>query len=67
MIKVTSVTFEDMNSVIADVFADTKSEVSPSATIVGLPEGKTLSAGSTIITASGELAFVKSDGTFNWL
>lgn len=48
------------------LFADTKSEVA-GATIEGMPSGYTVETGSTIITASAELAFMKSDGTWNWV
>lgn len=50
-----------------DIFADTKSEVTPSAEIVGLPNGVTIAEGSSLMTADGELAFMKSDGTWNWV
>ena len=46
--------------------ADTKSEVVPGATYVGFPEGYKIAFGSTCITTSGDLAFMKSDGTWNW-
>ena len=51
----------------ASLFADTKSEVTSSAMIEGLPSGYTMEAGSSILTASGEFAFMKSDGTWNWI
>lgn len=47
-------------------FADTKSEVLPNATIKGLPEGYTVGVSSSMMTAAGELAFMKSDGNWNW-
>lgn len=55
------------NSYKVSLFADTKTEVTPSATIEGLPSNATIEAGSTVITASGELAFMKSNGTWNWV
>lgn len=69
MIKVTEVqnTDLDMNSYKISAFADTKEEVTPSATIVGLPEGATIEMGSSLITASGDLAFMKSNGQWNWV
>ena len=54
------------NSYKVSLFADTKGEVTPNATIEGLPENATIEMGSSVITASGELAFMKSDGTWNW-
>lgn len=69
MIKVTEVQNTDLNmgTYKVSLFADTKSEVTPDATIVGLPKDATLEMGSSVITASGELAFMKSDGTWNWV
>ena len=49
------------------LFSDTKAEITSGMTVVGLPEGYTIDAGSTVMTASGELAFMKSDGSWNWL
>lgn len=53
----------------ADVslFSDTKSEVTSSAEVVGLPSGYTIAQGSNVITADGDVAFMKSDGTWNWV
>ena len=48
------------------LFADTKDEVAD-ATIVGLPTGSDIAMGSSILTAAGEIAFMKSDGTWNWV
>ena len=68
MIKVTSIKL-DPNTKTADVslFSDTKSEVLPDAKISGLPDGYSISAGSSVLTSSGELAFMKSDGSWNWV
>lgn len=55
------------NSYRVSLFADTKEEVTPAATIEGLPENATIEIGSTVMTASGELAFMKSDGTWSWV
>lgn len=49
------------------LFADTKSEMSGSPTIIGLPEGAHIAASSTVLTASGELAFMKSNGSWSWV
>lgn len=50
------------------LFADTKAEVSTTeiSAIAGFPVGYTIDFGSSVMTASGELAFMKSDGTWNW-
>lgn len=68
MIKVTHITNTDgnENSYLIEAFADTKEEVA-TGTFVGLPEGATIEMGSSVFTANGELALMKSDGTWNWL
>jgi len=68
MVKIDSVTETDYTNkkVVASLMADTKAEVA-SATIVGLPNGFELGFGSSVMTTSGEVAFMKSDGTWNWL
>lgn len=49
-------------------FADTKEEVTDAMTgTVGLLDGFTIQQGSSVITADGEFAFRKSDGTWNWI
>ena len=50
-----------------EAFADTKAEVTPDAEFVGLPEGANIEMGSSVMTANGEIAFMKSDGTWNWV
>ena len=66
MVKVTSMKLNAKEkTALVSLFADTSSEVSGSAEIEGLPENYTIEAGSDVITASGELAFMKSDGTWN--
>lgn len=67
MIKVTSLKLNTDNTADISAFADTKSEVTSSAEIVGLPTGYEPAMGSVIITAAGEIAFLKSDGTWNWV
>jgi len=49
------------------LFADTKTEVVPGMHIEDVPDGYVIEAGSTVVTADGELAFMKSDGTWNWV
>jgi len=48
------------------LFAASKSEIQPNMNIEQI-EGYTLAFGSSVMTASGELAFLKSDGTWNWV
>ena len=69
MIKVTSMTNTDsnLNSYKVTLFADTKDEVTEEAEIIGLPEGATIEMGSCVVTADAEVAFRKSDSTWNWV
>lgn len=48
-------------------FADTKEEVTPTAEFVGLPYGASVASGSSVVTAGGKVAFMLSDGTWNWV
>jgi hypothetical protein len=69
MIKVTSSKIDGLSATVT-LFADTKEEVVPGATIHGLPklpQQVTIAMGSSVITASGDVAFMKSDGTWNWV
>lgn len=68
MIKVTQITNHYVNNEVqVSLFSDTKTEVTPSATIEGLPENAVIAQGSTVVTASGEVAFMKSTGEWNWV
>jgi len=69
MIKVMSMrnTDADANSWLISAFADTKEEVVPGATFVGLPENATIEMGSTVTTASMDIAKMKSNGSWNWV
>ena len=69
MIKVTDIknTDADENTYLISAFADTKAEVVPGATFVGLPKGATIEMGSDVMTASGDIAFMKSDGNWSWV
>lgn len=49
-------------------FADAKSEVTDAMTgAVGMLPGLSIAQGSTVITADAEFAFMKSDGSWNWV
>lgn len=67
MITLTGMKQGANNSAQITAFADNKADVGGSMSIIGLPEGLTLSMGSAIFTAAGEVAFLKSDGTWNWV
>lgn len=49
------------------LFSDTKGEVTNNIEIKGLPKDFTIAQGSSVMTASAEIAFMKSDGTWNWV
>lgn len=51
---------------LASLFSDTKEEVGANMTVVGLMDGYTLEAGSSVFTASKELGMLKSDNTWIW-
>ena len=57
----------NINTVRASLFADDKSDVKPGMKIIGLSDDYVLEMGSSVITAAGEGAFLKSDGTWNWI
>lgn len=68
MIKVVSIenTDGDNNSYKVSLFSDTREEVVPGAEIIGMPEGATIEMGSDVFTSDGQIAFMKSDGNWNW-
>ena len=67
MIKVTSIKMGLGNKADVVLFADSKEDVTDEMVVVGLPEGVEPAFGSSVVTASGDIAFLKSDGTWNWL
>lgn len=50
----------------AQLFADAKEDVTVGMTIIGKPDGE-MAPGSSVMTAKGEVAFLKSDGTWSWV
>ena len=68
MIKVLKLS---VNSVLKEVqvelFADTQSEVTNNLTLDQIPDGYSIAQGSSVITASADFAFRKSDGTWSWI
>lgn len=52
---------------IIQAFADAKEDVDESMVIERMPSDWEPQAGSSIITADGDVAFLKSDGTWNWV
>ena len=67
MVKLTSIKTEYGGKAEITAFADAKAEVVEGMSIVGMPYGITPSMGSSVITADGDVAFLKSDGTWNWI
>jgi hypothetical protein len=51
-------------TLLAELFADSKTD--DLTNIVGLGKDEELMMGSLVLTADGDLAFLKSDGTWNW-
>ena len=72
MIKVQKFTNTDgdKSSYLIKAFSDTKAEVSSASLsdYIGLPEdAEKIEMGSRIMTASAEVAYMKSDGAWNWV
>lgn len=59
-------TNEDNKTVRAQLFADTKEEVTAGMTVVGLKEGYTLDVASSVVTPSG-IGFLKSNGEWQFM
>lgn len=69
MVKVTKIVLnEQTKTATVDLFADAKADMTGLSTddIVGFPKGYTIDFGSSVFTSAGELAFMKSDGNWNW-
>lgn len=49
------------------LFVDSKSDVTSSMVIDEIPEGYTIGHSSSVITADGDIAFMRSDGAWNWV
>jgi len=67
MIKVTEIKQGPGTKADVTLFADTKEEITSGMVVIGLPEGIEPAFGSSVITADGDIAFLKSDGTWNWI
>lgn len=74
MVRVDNIETSFGNVQKVNLFADSKSEISDvdmntgqtSMVIVGLDPKVKLTMGSMVITADGDAAFLKSDGTWRW-
>ena len=54
-------------SIKCDLFADEKSDVTDEAVAALFPVGYTVEQGSSVMTAGADMAFMKSDGQWNWV
>ena len=69
MVKVQDIQLDTQSrKATVNLFSDTRGEVSglTKDQIIGFPQDYDIDAGSTVMTSSGELAFMKSDGQWNW-
>lgn len=69
MVKCTGYTLNDSDMTAkVELEADDRAEMSGITTddIIGYPDGYTMDFMSSVFTTSGEMAFLKSDGTWNW-
>ena len=63
-VKVINQTVESQGKVRAELFADTKSD--DLSVIPELLQGAELTAGSSVFTATGDIAFMNSNGEWVW-
>ena len=54
-------------TVVARLFADAKEDVTDGMTVIDMPVGYTLDTESFVIVANGDIAQLKSDGTWSWV
>lgn len=67
MVKVLDYNSNFTGKSVCTLFADTKSEVSANMVIVNLPDGVVPDSGSSVITASGDIALLDSEGNWNFI
>lgn len=75
MVRVDNIETSYGNVQKVNLFADDKSEITDvdmetgetTMEIVGMVPNVKLTQGSMVITAEGDAAFLKSDGTWNWV
>lgn len=66
MIKLLQIRQADGVNVIADIVADTKTEVTDNASVTGLTASAVIALGSTVLTADGHFALRNSSGEWVW-
>ena len=52
---------------MATLVADSKEDIVEGMKVIGLPKDTELLLGSSVITADGDFAYRKSDGSWNWV
>ena len=67
MVKVLDYNSNFTGKSVCTLFADTKNEVTANMVIVNLPDGVVPDSGSSVITASGDVAFLNSSNEWVWL
>jgi hypothetical protein len=68
MIKVQKISLDAQSKeAVVDLFADASSEVTNDVEVSEIPKGYKIAPGSTVITASADFAFRKSDDTWSWI
>lgn len=67
MVKVLDYNSNFTGKSVCTLFADTKEEVSADMVILNLPDGVVPDSGSSVITASGDVAFLNSSNEWVWL
>ena len=63
MIRVENVKSKKGNKIVAVLFSDTKTEIVPNLKL----GDDLIDFGSSVVTADADVAFLKSDGTWNWI
>lgn len=66
MIKLLQIRQADGVNVIADIVADTKTEVTDNASVTGLTASAVIALGSTVLTVDGHFALRNSSGEWVW-
>ena len=67
MVKVEKIKLDPRTmTAVADLVADSQSDVQPGMQVEGLPQGYTLGMGSSVFTMDQDIAFLDSNGTWIW-
>jgi len=53
--------------ILGQLFADSQNDIKPDMEIINMPDGYELAFGSSVLTAEGDVAYLKSDKTWNWI